>query len=157
MRKKEENSSDEECKNYIVNLNTKQGQDKFFNSEALVNAIKKQIFQLGNLNQSGKTSPKNKANIIHKRNGSDISDISIKENQGDILDTKGEGNNLKELKQGKIKSKDKKEDTKNIKSENKTNLKKNNNEFDQYSLFIYEDKDKNKKIYAFQKNNWREI
>ena len=46
------------------------------------------------------------ANIIHKRNDSDISDISIEENEGDILETKGEGNNLKELKQSKIKSKE---------------------------------------------------
>lgn len=37
-------------------------------------------------------------------------------------------------------------------SENKTTLKKNNKELDKY-LFIYEDKDKNKKIYAFQKNH----
>jgi len=67
---------------------------------------------------------KNKANIIHKRNDSDISDISIEENEGDILETKGEGNNLKELKQGKIKNKGNKDQTKNIKSENKTNLEK---------------------------------
>ena len=91
MRKKEENSSDEECEDYIVNLNTKQGKDKFFNSEAFVNSIKKQLFQMENLNQSGKTWLKNKANIIHKRNGSDISNICIKENEGDILDKKMRG------------------------------------------------------------------
>ena len=57
-----------------------------------------------NLNQLGKTLLKNK---IHKRKGSDITDISIEGNEGDILDTKGERNNLKELKKGKIKKKKK--------------------------------------------------
>lgn len=55
---------------------------------------------------------KNKENIIYKRLGSDISDISIEENEGDILDSKGERNNLKKLKKSKIKNKEKKEDTK---------------------------------------------
>lgn len=51
---------------------------------------------------------KNKENIIYKRLGSDISDISIEENEGDILDSKGERNNLKKLKKSKLKTKKKK-------------------------------------------------
>ena len=66
MKKKEENYSDEECGDYIVNLNTKQGQEIFFNSEAFVNPIKKHLFQMENFNQSAKTKLKNKINITHK-------------------------------------------------------------------------------------------
>ena len=60
MNKKEENTSDEECEDYIINSNTKKGQKKLFNSEAFVNSIKKHLFQMGNLFQTGQTRLKNK-------------------------------------------------------------------------------------------------
>ena len=69
-----------------------------------------------NLNQLGKTSLKNK---IHKRKGSDITDISIEGNEGDILDTKGERNNLKELKKEKLKRKKRIYKKNKIKKKNK--------------------------------------
>ena len=59
---------------------------------------------------------KNKQNITHKRKGSDLSsDIYIKENKENILESKGERNKVKDIKKEKKRKKEKRKKSKNKK------------------------------------------
>ena len=108
---------------------------------------------MNNLHQSEKTSLKNE-NIFHKRKFDPKNSSFDEEFLENIKDLSNE--DIIPSKHNKINNNDKNFNIKNKTNKEKIQNKKDNKtkEPDKYCLFLYEDEEKNKKIYSFHRNHW---